>query len=429
MKSKVIKAVISGVVVLGIGFGGVYEYKANASKSTASTAAQYYAVSVRKMNLEVGVQGTGAAYSANTKDISPNNNGTLQSLNVKLGDTVTAGQKLFVSDSDSLRQAVTNAQNNLEKQNLSLSTDESAQKVDDNKIAMDNLSISDAKEQLSSAQTQLNNMTVTAPIGGVITALSNSNGDSIQSGKSVLTITDMSSIKVKVAIDELDIAKVQVGQKAAITFDGIKDKTFDGAVESIAPTGTSSNNVTTYDVVVNVNKPAGIKIGMNANVNIQVQSKSDALVIPAEALIERNGQKYVRIQSSNSTSANSTSSSGNNQTSSSNGQGQNRGAGVQRTTDSGTQIAVKTGMENENYIEITSGLKEGDKVLVQLPSTSSSNNNKNSNSNGFGGFGGNMGGGFGGNMGGNFGGNNSGSNSGSNRGTSSQGSSNNSSKN
>lgn len=383
MKNKLVKSIVAGIVVIGIGFGGYYGYNTVFAKKTVATSVQYTTVSARKMNLQVTIQGTGAAYAATTKDVAPNNNGTLKNLSVKIGDTVTAGQKLFVSDSDDVRKNVTSAQNNLAKQNLTLFTDQSAEKIDDNKIAMDKIAVSDANSQLNDANNQLNEMTVNAPVGGIVTAVNNSNGDSVSGSKSVLTIVDMSSMKVKVSVDELDIGKVKVGQKADVKFDAIKDKTYEGTVETIAQAGTSSNNVTTYDVVVALKDPTGIKLGMNANVTISVESKDNALVIPTEALVESNGQKFVRVVSTDSTTASNTSetnsSTQNNQSS--------------KLTD------IKTGLENENYIEVTEGLKEGDKVQIKLTQSSSSSSNKNNTA---GGSGGNMGG-FGGPQGGNEG--------------------------
>ncbi|MDP4143631.1 MAG: efflux RND transporter periplasmic adaptor subunit [Bacillota bacterium] len=411
MKSKVIKAIIACVVAVGIGIGGYVAYSAYFTKQPVKAATQYYNTSAKKMNLQVTIQGTGAAYAANTKDVAANNKGTLEGLSLKVGDKVTAGQTLFTAKSSDLSKNVTTAENNLTKQKLALTSDESAAKVDDNKVAQDKISVSDAQAQVDDAYTQLNNMTVTAPIGGVITTVNNSNGDSVDSSKSVLSIVDMNSIKVKVSVDELDIAKVAIGQKATIKFDAIKNKTYEGSVETIAETGTTSNNVTTYDVVVSVKDPTGIKLGMNANVTIAVESKDNALVIPAEALIERNGQKYVRVEDSSSTNNTSNSnnqtnsqSNNNNQSSTSAQQGKTsygmrNGASISTGTNS-KLVAIKTGMETQNYIEVTEGVTEGQKVLVQLPqvSSSTSSNNKSSFGGGFGG--GDMGGFGGGQMGG-----------------------------
>lgn len=197
-----------------------------------------------------------------------------------------------------------------------------------------------------------------------------------------------------------------MGQKAQIKFDAIKDKTYEGTVETIAQVGTTENNVTSYDVVVGIAKPEGIKLGMNANVTIQVESKENALVIPAEALVESNGKKFVRVESTDSSSSNSNTQTNNMkedkaEVPSEISQGQNKNVqttngtqGVKNTQSgnsrqsiagSGRLVEIKTGLENENYIEVVQGLTEGQKILITLPQTNStSNNNSRNNMGGFG---------------------------------------------
>ena len=393
MKSKLIKGIITCLILVGVCVGGYYGYDKYSNTKTVVAATQYYSSSVKKMNLEESIQGTGAAYVATTKDVVTNNNGTLSGLTVKVGDTVTAGQTLFTSDSDDLRKAVTTAKNNLAKQNLTLTSDQSAEKVDDNKVAMDQISVSDATTQLNDAYKQLKKMTVTAPIGGLVTAVNSSNGDSLQSGKAVLTIVDMNSIKIKVSVDELDISKVVIGQKATITFDAISGQTYEGAVESVGQTGNVSNNVTTYDVVVSVTKPTGIKLGMNAKVTIKVQSKENALVIPAEALVEVNGQKFVKVDATSSTASTTSSApAGNTASTTSSTKNTQAGNSNSANTQSTKLVSIKTGLETQNYIEVTEGLTEGEKVLVQLPkaSTTTTTNRNNMGGADMGGFGGQM---------------------------------------
>lgn len=388
MKSKLIKAIIACVVVAMLGTGGYFGYKNYFGKKTTTTSTRYYTTTVKKMNLSETIQGTGAVYSGSTKDVSPNNNGTLSGLTVKAGDTVTAGQTLFTASSSELTAAVTSAQNDLTKANLSLESDESAEKVDSNKVAQDKIAVSEAESKLTDAKTAANNVTVTAPIGGLVTAVNNANGDSVQSGKSVLTIQNMSSLNINVSVDELDINKVALGQKATIKFDAVSDKTYEGTVAAISQTGTTSNSVTTYSVIVSITNPdSNIKLGMNATATIAVQSKENALVIPAEALVETNGQKYVRVESdssssqstsSNSSTANAQSANSSNKNSNSQSSG---GINNMSSSSSGKLVAIKTGLETEDYIEVTEGVTEGQKVMVQLPQSTTTTNNK---SNGFG---------------------------------------------
>lgn len=388
MKSKLVKMLVICLIVCGIGAGGYYGYKKYKGSKTTTVTQNYMTVTARKMNLEVGVQGTGAVYAAVSKDIMPNNSGTIAGLNVNLGDSVKKGAKLFTADSTQLKQQADKAQSDLEKQKIQLS-----KAKNDDDIQTQTLAVNDAQENANYAAQQVSNMTVTSPIDGIVTAKSNDNGDSAQAGKAVLTVVDPTSMKVKVAVDELDIGKVQKGQKADIKFDAIKDKTYEGTVETISPTGTTTNNVTTYDVVVSIANPEGIRLGMNANVNIKVASKQDALVIPAEALIEKSGNEFVMVADSTSTLQNSNTTNNAN-TNGSDGSSQKLAAQKRSNySGQGKMVQIKTGLENENYIEVTEGVTEGEKILVQLPQTGSTTTTTNS----FGGFGGAMGG-FGGNM-------------------------------
>lgn len=403
MKGKVKKGIIIGIAAVAVGTGSFFVYYKFFKKTTSAVTTKYYTATVKKMNLSKTIQGTGSAYAGTTKEVSAGNNGTLSGLTVKVGDTVTKGQELFTCTSSELSKAVTNAERNLTKAKAQLSSDQaalaaaktqlaadkSAVMVDSAKITTDEKTISDAKSKisddeytvadaksaLSDAEDAAEGQTVTSPIAGTVTAVNSSNGDTLQAGKSVVTVTDMNTLKVNVSVDELDITSVKAGQTAAITFDALTGKTFTGSVESIAQTGTTSNNVTTYAVAVSISKPTGIRLGMNANVTIAIVSKNNALVIPEEALVEANSKKYVRVQSSGSSSGQNTSSS----------------AGSSSLTE------IKTGIETEDYIEVTSGVSEGQIILVQLASSSSSTQNK-----GMGGgmdMGG-MDGGQGGNMGG-----------------------------
>ncbi|WP_026883222.1 efflux RND transporter periplasmic adaptor subunit [Clostridium akagii] len=382
MKSKIMKAIIIGIVVIVIGAGGYLGYNKFFKKTVSTLATKYYSSTVKSMNLSKTIQGTGAAYAGTTSAVSPNNNGTISGLTVKVGDTVKAAQKLFVSSSSDLTKAVTDNTKKLTKAeaqltsdetaltdaNTQLTTDESATKVDatkvssdkktitdtNSKISDDKDSVTDASTALADANTAVNNQTVTSPIAGLVTSVDSVNGDSGQSGKSVVTVTDMNTMKVKVSVDELDISSVAAGQKATIKFDALTDKTFTGTVESVAQAGTTTSNVTTYDVVVNISNPVGIRLGMNADVTIAVQSKDNAIVIPEEALVESNSKKYVRVEDS-------TTSNG----------GQNTNSSSVSASNS-KLVEITTGMETEDYIEVTKGVTTGEAILVQLPSSSSS---------------------------------------------------------
>ena len=409
MKSKMIKAIIIGIVVIVIGTGGYAGYNKIFKKTTAVSATAFTSATVKTMSLSKTIQGTGAAYAGTTSTVAPNNDGTISALTVKSGDTVTSSQKLFICTSSELTKTVTTATRSLTKANTQLAsdktslatakaqlatdssayatanaqlaTDQSATPVDANKVSSDeksvsdttskitsdektitdcntkitedNYSVTDANAALTDAKTAVASMTVKSPIAGLVTAVASANGATGKSGEASVTVSDMSTIKVKVAVDELDIVTVVAGQKATIKFDALTDKTFTGTVESAAQAGTTTNNTTTYDVIVSVDAPTGIRLGMNANVTIAIQSKENAIVIPAEALVESNNKKYVRVKAT-TTSEDTTSTS--------------------TAQSNGKLVEITTGMETEDYIEVTKGVTTGQALIIQLASSSSSTN-------------------------------------------------------
>lgn len=425
MKSKMIKAIIIGIVVVVIGTGSYVGYNKIFNKTATVMATTFYSSAVKTMSIAKTIQGTGAAYAGTTSTVGSTNNGTISGLTVKIGDTVTAKQKLFVSTSSDVTKTATNATRNLTKARTQLTnhksdlTTEKAQLVTDqnalnvanaqlatdkiaanavstnvtsddksisdatskisadekiisdatskisndqksitdvtSKISDDNYSITDATAELSDANGAVAAMTITSPIGGLVTAMNIANGNIAKGNDASLTVSDMSTMKVNVAVDELDIPSVKIGQEATIKFDALSDKTFTGVVELVSQTGVTNNNITTYDVVVSVSDPTGIRLGMNANVIIAIQSNDNAIVIPSEALIETNDKKFVRVQDTANTNSDQKNST------------------ALAESDS-KLVEITTGIETEDYIEVTKGVTQGQAILVQLASSSSSTN-------------------------------------------------------
>ncbi|MBV7274766.1 efflux RND transporter periplasmic adaptor subunit [Clostridium thailandense] len=276
--------------------------------------------------------------------------GKVAEVNVSAGQTVKKGDVLFKLDPKTLNNSI-------------------AQKENDIKLAEKNLA--DKEETLSKS-------TISTPISGIVTTLSVKNGEIVTNEKLIATITDTAKMQVTLAVDELDINKVQIGQTTTVKIDDIENKTFTGIVESIAQSGTTTNNVTTYDVIVTINNPENVKIGMNANVTIAVQSKANVLTVPVEAIVEKNGKKYVMVQDTQKSPSSSSSSKKDS-----------------NNTTPGKLVEVKTGLKNKTLIEITSGVTEGQTVMTELSestSTSTKSSSKSKSSQQSGGMGGGMGG-------------------------------------
>lgn len=222
-----------------------------------------------------------------------------------------------------------------------------------------------AQSSLDSTQDTYDNYTITAPISGTVITKSIKAGDKIQNGNSTTSLAviyDMSSVYFQMNIDELDISSVKTGQSVDVTADAFEGQTFSGTVTNVSLEGTSSNGVTYYPVTVTLNDAEGLLPGMNVDGTIILDSASQVLAVPADAL-QRGNKIYVKDDSV-------TESQG-------------------RIPAGFREVDVETGLVNTDYVEITSGdLNEGDEVYVSSSSTGSGSDSMNGMDGEPGGFGG-----------------------------------------
>jgi HlyD family secretion protein len=157
-------------------------------------------------------------------------------------------------------------------------------------------------------------------------------------------IADMSEMSFTINVDELDIAKVKAGQAASITVDALSDQVFSGVVDNVGLLGTSSNGVTTYPVKIKPDQTEGLWPGMNATATIVVDSARDVLMIPVTA-VSRGNLAIVKGASA--------------------AQAAEEEHGYPDDAPEGAAYArLELGLNNESFIEVKSGLSEGDVVLV-----------------------------------------------------------------
>jgi len=175
-------------------------------------------------------------------------------------------------------------------------------------------------------------LVVRAPIDGTVLAVAVDPGDQVTATTQLAAVGDLDHLVVTVAVDELDVAKVQAGQPAAVTFEALPGRSFQGAVTAIALEGTAQSGVTTYDVEVEIPGDAAIRPGMTAAVAIEVGRRANVLLVPVETVSAR-GEVTVLV----------------------NGKLEAR--------------RVKVGLQNDVDAEVLSGLQEGDMVLLATPDT------------------------------------------------------------
>jgi HlyD family secretion protein len=149
-----------------------------------------------------------------------------------------------------------------------------------------------ANAALSSADDKLRDTRILAPINGLILSRSVDLGQIIASavsnvggGTILATVADMDEVYVLTNVDEVDIGKVAIGQRAKVVADAFPEDSFNGEIVRIAPLGKTQQNVTTFSVVIVVKNIAGkLKAGMSASVDIEIFRRQNVVLVPNEAL-------------------------------------------------------------------------------------------------------------------------------------------------
>ncbi len=194
-----------------------------------------------------------------------------------------------------------------------------------------------AQARIDAIKLELAQVDITAPFDGTITDISVMTGDLVSPGTAAFRIDVLNPLYVDVQVSELDIANVQVGQAVTLTFDGIPNKTYNGTVTDISTIGVTSSGVVNYTTTVAMKDPdALVKIGMSASANIVTKEVDNVLILPARAVHTVNNRKVVYTISA---------------------------------TGSFTAIQVTTGMSNDTNVEIQSGVKSGDRLVVNPPTS------------------------------------------------------------
>ena len=196
-------------------------------------------------------------------------------------------------------------------------------------------SVKDAQLSLENQYETLEDYTIKSPIKGTVIEKKKKAGDTIDSNAELCTIYDLSYLKMTMNIDELDISKVKVGQEVTVTADAVQGQTFKGKVTKINMAGTTTNGVTTYPVEVQIEDTEGLLPGMNVSTEIIVNQVEDVVAIPVGAVVR--GDKVLVKTGNTSTD--------------------------DPTVPAGYEyVNVETGISNDQYVEIKSGINEGDEI-------------------------------------------------------------------
>lgn len=329
------------VIAIAVKAGLVYQAGQNKNQAAPQT------VKVERGDVVSVVSATGTIKPVNMVDISSKITGLLEEVRVKENDPVKAGQVLVILDDTRLQTLVTQA---LERLNNAAANYERNKKlnsigaVSDQQIDASRMDYKVAQANYDDAVSQLNETVIKAPIDGVVIGKPIPAGQTVAQGISnpmvILTVADMSKMQIETQVDETDIGKVVLGQTATFTVDAYPGRTFTGVVSNISQKANVQQNVVYYSVLIDVaSTDSLLKPTMTARVSINSGESKNTLTVPLAAIKTNKDQQYVVVVKNDGKTEN---------------------------------VPIKTGLVGDDRVEVTSGLNEGDQVIMAVAKTQTS---------------------------------------------------------
>lgn len=362
--------VVAVVLLVGVAGTGVYWFGFRETEAQAA-APTTTSVAASLSTIQQSVSGSGTLTPTVQEDVSFAVSGTVTSVDVAVGDTVTAGQQLATVDTLQLNAALLQAKAELASAQASLSNaqDEAdGSDSSDAQVAALSAQVDVAQTAVDDAEADMAGATLTAPVSGLLTTVDVQVGDAVtgsgsssgssgsatsggsgstggmggstgSTGSSSTTSTSTAQFVIvgtdawqtSVSVSESDVALLSVGNQAELTTSS-STETIYGTVTEIGLLSSSSGGVASYPVTIDVTgNPEGLHDGESVDVSIIYERRTDVLTVPASAVTTEDGRSVV----------------------------------TQEGADGSTvTTAVTVGETSGNLVEITEGLAEGDEVLV-----------------------------------------------------------------
>ena len=295
------------VSVIGSGdtiYGTVKEKSSSAVSTDAHAKVVYVTVEVTNPGAlttndygSAEINGVACANTAQFEYVSEGTitstaSGTLENLNIAVGDYVYSGQKVGYVKYDNQNSTMSNAQLSyndavlaLEKQVLQNDTFSQDSSIKNAQLALD-----DAELGIEKAQDAVDDYVVEAPIEGTVVKKNSKAGDTIDSSNAtdpLCVIYDLSSVKISIDVDETEIALIKTGQKATVTADAVEGE-FEGVVTKVPVDGVNENGVTTYTIEIQIENYGDLLPGMNVDAEIVVEEADNVIAVPVNSVNRGN---------------------------------------------------------------------------------------------------------------------------------------------
>lgn len=277
-------------------------------------------------------QGPGYIRYAQSDEMLAEVSGTVVEIYHEQGAKVSKGEPLMLLSNPELERQLKEVRLQLEN-----AEDELRQLInpDDEVIKKQELKVLQSYDSYLTAKDKHDSLFVISPIDGVVVSLAVSPGEELSSSsleQELAVVSSFTQTEMTIAVDELDINKITMGQEATIEVDALPNKKLTGKIIGIAYEGTTINEITRYDVTLAVDYAEGIKGGMSATATIFLEKKENVLRVPSEAVTTENGQSTIQVMVD--------------------GVPQNR--------------IIEVGLITDRWVEVISGLQEGEEVVVAI---------------------------------------------------------------
>ena len=357
---------IGVAVALILLLGGGMAWKKKMGKQSAFDPSLL--TKVTKGHLEVAVTELGKIEPREKVAVRSKVAGQVEKILVEEGMQVKAGQLLLFLDPTEFQRSVVRAQQEVDKAQAGLDfakvtldrrkralVDRAVAQADvdlaENEWTTRKIALSQTKEALKVAEDQLRYSRIVAPIDGTVIQRTIRAGETVVPGtmatfddKSLLVVADMSTLIAKVELNQIDVAKVRIGQQVSLTLDALPGKSYSAKVSKIAPAAITPKGKETDIFPVEATLDAGalsdIRPGMTADVKFHIDVRKDVLKLPIEAVLKEDGKFYVSKLVE-------------------------KQPGQAKTAD---KIEIKVGVRNDREQEVLSGVAEADEVVIRPPS-------------------------------------------------------------
>jgi HlyD family secretion protein len=399
MKKKIL---ITIGVILVLGSAAFLALKHFSKKEAAVI---FETVKVERGNITNTVTATGTIEAIKTVNVGTQVSGILQHVYVDFNDNVKQGQLLAKLDETALQAQVDQSQsavNQAQAQlNYQAATYDRLKVLFDKKLiaqadfdqAVYNYenakgSLSNAKSAFARAKVNLDYATITSPIDGVVLNRAVEEGQTVAASFNTPTlftiVNDLTQMEVQTSVDEADIGKVELGQRVEFSVDAYPDLKFTGKVSEVRLQPVTTNNVVTYDVILSASNPdKKLMPGMTASATIYVEEKNDALLLSGKALRFTPEQAYMQKMFAKTKASDKTPQmpDGDQMASGTQAGGpmpqdmpsfrenndpKAKTVWVKDDTMGIRRNKITIGIDNGANVEVVSGLKEGDEVIILM---------------------------------------------------------------